>query len=44
MLQRDLAGGGFEQVAAAYDFRDAQGGVIDDTGELVAGQSVFAAY
>jgi hypothetical protein len=41
-LQEDLAGGGFEEVAAADYFGDAGVGVIDDAGELVAGEVVFA--
>src|ERR1700730_2832778 len=40
-LQEDLAGGGFQEVAAADDFGDAHGGVVDYAGELVAGDSVF---
>ncbi len=42
LLQQNLAGGGFEQVAAADDFGDAQVGIVDGAGELVAGQAVPA--
>ena len=37
-----LAGGGFEEVAAADNFRDAGFGVVDYAGELVAGKHVFS--
>jgi hypothetical protein len=36
-LQEDLAGGGFEKVAAADYFGDLCIGVVDDAGELIAG-------
>lgn len=39
-VEEDLAGGGFEEVGAANDFSDAHGVVVDDTGELVAGNAV----
>ena len=39
-LQQDLAGGGAQQVGSADDFGDAKGGIIDDGGELVAGDAV----
>ncbi len=39
-IEQNLAGSGFEQVGAADDFGDAHGVVIDDAGELVAGQAV----
>jgi len=35
-LEKDLAGRGLEEVAAADDFGDVGEGVVDDTGELVA--------
>jgi len=38
-LEKDLAGGGLEQVGAADDFGDALVGVVDDAGELVTGQA-----
>ena len=38
-LEKDLASGGFEQVGAANDLGDALVGVVDDAGELVAGQA-----
>ena len=41
-LQEDLAGGGFEEVAAADYFGDVGVGVVDHTGELVGRQAVFA--
>ncbi len=41
-IEEDLTGGGLEQVGAADDFCDAHGVVIDDAGELVAGQAVAA--
>ena len=41
-LKEDLAGGGLEQVAAADYFRDVGLGVVNNAGELVAGQAVLA--
>ncbi len=38
-LEKDLAGGGLEQVGAADDLGDALVGVVDDAGELIAGQA-----
>ncbi len=40
-VEQELPEGGAQQVRAAYDFGDANGGVIDDTGELVTGNIVF---
>ena len=37
-----MAGGGFEKVATANYFGDLRGGVVDHTGQLVRGKSVFA--
>ena len=42
LLEEDLAGGGFEEVAAADYFGDLRGRVVDHTGELVRGKAVFA--
>jgi hypothetical protein len=41
-LEEDLAGGGFEQVAAADYFGNVGVGVIDDAGELIAGETVLS--
>jgi hypothetical protein len=39
VLQEDLAGGGFEEVAAADYFGDLHGFVVDYAGELIAGET-----
>jgi hypothetical protein len=39
-VQENLSGGGLEQVGAADDFRDAHEVIVDDAGELVAGDAV----
>lgn len=41
-LEEDLAGGGFEEVPAADYFGDSSVGVVDYTGELVAGKGVLS--
>jgi len=38
-LEKDLAGSGLEEVAAADDFGDMGEGVVDYAGELVAGEA-----
>jgi hypothetical protein len=38
-LQEDLTRGGFEKVATADDFSDVSEGVVDDAGELIAGEA-----
>jgi hypothetical protein len=38
-LEEDLAGSGFEEVAAADYFGDGGVGIVDDTGELIAGET-----
>lgn len=40
--EEELAKGGFHEVGAADDFGDAEIGVIDGAGELVAGDAVFS--
>lgn len=40
-LEEELAGGGFEEIAAADYFGDVCVGVVDDTGQLVAGEAVL---
>jgi hypothetical protein len=40
--EEELAEGGFDEVGAADDFGDAEVGVVDGAGELVAGDVVFA--
>ena len=39
LLKENLAGSGFEEVAAADDFGDVGEGVVYDTGELIAGKA-----
>jgi hypothetical protein len=41
-LKEELAGGGFEEVAAADYFGNLHVCVVDDAGELVAGEAVLA--
>jgi len=39
--QQQLTEGGFHEVGAAHDLGDAHGGVVDDSGELVAGHIIL---
>jgi len=41
-LQQYLTRGGFEQITAAHDFSDVHGSIVDNAGELIAGEIVFA--